>query len=81
MDWIYQQTGITDRQDHRLQRQILNIASQAKIALTDRSHTKIEINGWRGTLSREQLNTLIRPLIKRTLLTCRLAIKDAAIDR
>ena len=31
-------------------------------------------------MSREQLNTLIRPLIKRTLLTCRLAIKDAAID-
>lgn len=26
MDWIYQQAGITDRQDHRLQRQILNIA-------------------------------------------------------
>lgn len=80
VDWIYQQAGITDRQDHRLQRQILNIASQAKIALTNCSHTEIEINGWRGVLSREQLNTLIWPLIKRTLLTCRRALKDAALD-
>ncbi|WGO84410.1 Fe-S protein assembly chaperone HscA [Arsenophonus apicola] len=80
VDWIYQQAGITDRQDHRLQRQILNIASQAKIALTAGDNTEIEINGWRGTLSREQLNVLIRPLIKRTLLTTRRALKDAAID-
>lgn len=80
MDWIYQQAGITDRQDHCLQRQILNIASQAKIALTDVNYTDIEINGWRGTLSREQLNTLIQPLVKRTLLTSRRALKDAAID-
>lgn len=80
VDWIYQQAGITDRQDHRLQRQILNIASQAKIALTNCSHTEIEINDWRGVLSREQLNTLIWPLIKRTLLTCRHALKDAALD-
>ncbi|WP_032114747.1 Fe-S protein assembly chaperone HscA [Candidatus Arsenophonus nilaparvatae] len=80
VDWIYQQAGIIDRQDHRLQRQILNIASQAKIALTNCSHTEIEINGWRGVLSREQLNTLIWPLIKRTLLTCRRALKDAALD-
>ncbi|HGJ5898027.1 Fe-S protein assembly chaperone HscA [Arsenophonus apicola] len=80
VDWIYQQAGITDRQDHRLQRQILNIASQAKIALTADDQTEIEINGWRGTLSREQLNVLIRPLIQRTLLTTRRALKDAAID-
>jgi len=80
VDWIYQQAGITDRQDHRLQQQILNIASQAKIALTNCSHTEIEINGWRGVLSREKLNTLIWPLIKRTLLTCRRALKDAALD-
>lgn len=31
-------------------------------------------------MSREQLNTLIQPLIKRTLLTCRRVLKDAALD-
>ncbi|CAA2929770.1 Chaperone protein HscA [Arsenophonus endosymbiont of Bemisia tabaci Q2] len=80
VDWIYQQAGITDRQNYRLQRQILNIASQAKIALMNCSHTEIEINGWRGVLSREQLNTLIWPLIKRTLLTCRRTLKDATLN-
>ncbi len=36
--------------------------------------------GWQGAVSREQFNTLIQPLVKKTLMACRRAIKDAAIE-
>lgn len=80
VEFIYRQADIIDRTDYYLQSQVLNIAKQAKIALTNNSCTEIKINDWRGTLKREQLNTLIKPLIKNTLLISRRALKDAAVN-
>ncbi|MBV4411734.1 Fe-S protein assembly chaperone HscA [Enterobacteriaceae bacterium YMB-R22] len=79
-DWLREQAGFSGRDDVRLQRQLLDAAIAAKIALSEAETANVEVAGWRGTVNREQFNALIAPLVKRTLLACRRALKDAGVD-
>jgi molecular chaperone HscA len=79
-DWLREQAGMSDRQDATLQRQLLDAATAAKIALSDADSVEVDVAGWRGNVTREQLNELIAPLVKRTLLSCRRALKDAGVE-
>ncbi|HCM62398.1 MAG TPA: Fe-S protein assembly chaperone HscA [Morganella sp. (in: Bacteria)] len=79
-DWIYQHSGMQAR-DHSHHRTILNTASAAKIALSDAQETTITVDGWQGVLTRETFEELIRPLVRKTLMTCRRALKDAGISQ
>ncbi|WP_391529630.1 Fe-S protein assembly chaperone HscA [Photorhabdus akhurstii] len=79
-DWIREQAGIGDRNDHSLQRQLLDTATQAKIALSDADIAEINIAGWQGKITRCEFEALITPLIKRTLLASRRALKDAEVS-
>ncbi|CDH23914.1 Fe-S protein assembly chaperone HscA [Xenorhabdus bovienii] len=77
-NWIREQAGISDS-DHGLQRQLLDVATQAKIALSDADMAEISIAGWQGNITRAEFNELIISLVKRTLLACRRALKDAGV--
>ncbi|EKY3233019.1 Fe-S protein assembly chaperone HscA [Cronobacter malonaticus] len=79
-DYIREQAGIADRSDNRLQRQLLDAATQAKIELSDADVAQVNVAGWQGSITREQFNELIAPLVKRTLLSCRRALKDAGVE-
>ncbi len=79
-DWIYQSSGMQAR-DHSHHRTILNAASAAKIALSDAPETTVSVDGWQGELTREIFEDLIRPLVRKTLMTCRRALKDAGISQ
>jgi len=79
-DWLREQAGVADRSDDRVQRQLLDAAIAAKIALSDAHSTTVDVAGWKGTVTREQFDELIAALVKRTLLACRRALKDAAVD-
>ena len=79
-DWIYQSSGMQAR-DHSHHRTILNAASAAKIALSDAQKTTVSVDGWQGELTRETFEELIRPLVRKTLMTCRRALKDAGISQ
>ncbi|OBU07614.1 Fe-S protein assembly chaperone HscA [Morganella psychrotolerans] len=79
-DWIYQSSGMQAR-DHSHHRTILNAASAAKIALSDAPETTVSVDGWQGELTRETFEDLIRPLVRKTLMTCRRALKDAGISQ
>ena len=79
-DFIREQAGLHDRSDNRVQRQLLDAAIAAKIALSDADSAAIDVAGWQGTLTRQQFETLIAPLVKRTLLACRRALKDAGVE-
>ncbi|ERK15640.1 Fe-S protein assembly chaperone HscA [Serratia fonticola] len=79
-DWLREQAGISDRSDHGVQRQLLDAAIAVKIALSDAQSTKVDIAGWQGEVTREQFETLIASLVKRTLMACRRALKDAAVS-
>ncbi|TDX16522.1 chaperone protein HscA [Buttiauxella sp. BIGb0552] len=79
-DWLREQAGVADRSDNRVQRQLLDAAIAAKIALSDAETATVEVAGWTGTVTREQFNELIAALVKRTLLACRRALKDAGVE-
>ena len=83
--WIKQQAGITDNSDQSLARQLIHKACAAKEALTESKSVVIdisEVNGkqWQGTLTREILHSLIDPLIQKTMLPCKRALRDAGIS-
>ncbi|NRN28709.1 Fe-S protein assembly chaperone HscA [Photorhabdus heterorhabditis] len=82
VDWIREQAGISSRDDHSLQRQLLDIATQVKIALSDADVAAINIADcdWQGKITRSEFEALITPLIKRTLLASRRALKDAEVS-
>ncbi|EJY1613691.1 Fe-S protein assembly chaperone HscA [Salmonella enterica subsp. enterica serovar 4,[5],12:i:-] len=79
-DYIREQAGIADRSDNRVQRELLDAAIAAKIALSDADTVRVNVAGWQGEITREQFNDLISPLVKRTLLACRRALKDAGVE-
>ncbi|ECV4287768.1 Fe-S protein assembly chaperone HscA [Salmonella enterica] len=78
-DYIREQAGIADRSDNRVQRELLDAAIAAKIALSDADTVRVNVAGWQGEITREQFNDLIAALVKRTLLACRRALKDADV--
>ncbi|OEE31200.1 Fe-S protein assembly chaperone HscA [Vibrio genomosp. F10 str. ZF-129] len=61
-------------------RQLLNAATKAKIDLSDNDVSNISVLNWEGTLTRQGFNDLITPLIKKTLMSCRRALKDADVS-
>ncbi|MEN0580456.1 Fe-S protein assembly chaperone HscA [Phytobacter palmae] len=79
-DFIREQANLPEHGDNRLQRELLDAAIAAKIALSDASSVTVEVAGWQGTVTREQFEALISTLIKRTLLSCRRALKDAGVE-
>lgn len=77
-DWIIQQSAICPQNDqqHRL---LTELAAQSKIALTTKNEVTINYQHWQGKISRTEFNELIRPLVKRSLIACRRALKDADV--
>lgn len=78
-DFLREQSGYADRSDARIQRQFLDVAVEAKIALSNAEKVDVEVAGWKGSVTRAQFDELIGSLVKRTLLSCRRALKDASV--
>ncbi len=57
----------------------MNAATAAKVALSDADITDISVLDWQGALTRTQFDELIGALVKKTLLSCRRALKDAQV--
>lgn len=79
-EWIAEQAGFDGLLSAQQSRALHDAATAAKIALSDADEAKIDVLDWQGTVSREQFNALIQPLVKKTLMACRRAIKDASIE-
>lgn len=86
-EWILQQAGVDASQlSHKVLRQTMQKARTAKENLSEQTASEISIefedgNTWSGSLSREQFNQLVDPLIKKTLMSCRRALRDADVDK
>ncbi|EKO3932023.1 Fe-S protein assembly chaperone HscA [Vibrio fluvialis] len=78
-DHLQAQMGLEGKLSADKYRALINAATQAKIALTDAEEASVDVLGWSGSLSRETLNELIQPLVKKTLMACRRALKDADV--
>ncbi|UEM40560.1 Fe-S protein assembly chaperone HscA [Pectobacterium aquaticum] len=78
-EWLREQAGIHDRDDRQLDHAFRDAAVKAKIALSSAETVRVDVAGWQGDITREQLDALIAPLVKRTLLSCRRTLKDAGL--
>lgn len=83
-DWIMQQAGMGTDAGHAGMRRLMQVARAAKEDLSTHPATTIELvreggPAWTGSLSREQFNQLIAPLLEKTLGPCRRAMRDAGI--
>ncbi|MEE9493943.1 MAG: Fe-S protein assembly chaperone HscA, partial [Gammaproteobacteria bacterium] len=82
--WFMEQAGMDDAIDHARQRDLLLTACAAKEGLTEADRvavnvTRMDGSQWQGELSRQQMNALLEPLIRKTLAPCRRALRDAGI--
>ena len=83
--WIMQQAGIENTADEKQFRRILRAACAAKEALTTQDSADISLEladstQWQATLTHEKFNELVDPVIRKTLLPCRRALRDAGIE-
>ena len=78
-DWVIEQTKLKPQTANQ-QRELITLANQAKITLTNEKSAVISWQDFSVEISQEQFNELIYPLVKRSLLTCRRALKDANVE-
>ncbi len=78
-NWIVEQAGIQPNTASQ-QRELLTLATQVKIGLSQADSFTAKFANWQGEISRLQFNELIQPLVKRSLMTCRRALKDAGVE-
>ncbi len=79
-EFLMAQAGLEAPLSAEQNRTLLNIASATKIAFSEQNSVDVDVFGWKGTITREQFEELIRPLVKKTLMSCRRALKDADVD-
>ena len=84
-EWIEQQAVLASADNvvtnNIERRQLLETAIATKVKLSDKLSTAVKFKQWQGEISREQFNSLIQPLVKRSLLACRRALKDAGVTQ
>ena len=86
-EWMLQQANVKpDELDSSLLQRVLHKACSAKEALSEASQVEIKVEfaknkNWSGTLNRDELNSLIDPLIKKSLMSCRRALRDADVEK
>ncbi|EJC7121824.1 Fe-S protein assembly chaperone HscA [Vibrio parahaemolyticus] len=79
-DYLMEQAGLEAPLSAEKNRALLNIATATKIAFSEHDSVEVDVFGWKGTVTREQFEDLIRPLVKKTLMSCRRALKDADVE-
>ncbi|CAH1546115.1 iron-sulfur cluster biosynthesis chaperone HscA [Vibrio jasicida] len=79
-DYLMEQAGLEAPLSAEKNRALLNIATETKIAFSEQDRVDVDVFGWTSSVTREQFEDLIRPLVKKTLMSCRRALKDADVD-
>ncbi|OJI29216.1 Chaperone protein HscA [Vibrio vulnificus] len=79
-DFLAEQAGLELPLSAEKNRTLLNIATATKIAFSEQDSVEVEVFGWKGVVTREQFEELIRPLVKKTLMSCRRALKDTDVE-
>ncbi len=82
-EWIISNSMANVELTPRLSRRLLSNACELKERLSDNDSAdfNIEYQGaaWQGTLTREQLNRLIEPLIEQSIRSCNRCLRDAGL--
>ncbi|MBO2928346.1 chaperone protein HscA [Pseudomonas sp. SLBN-26] len=78
--WIVEQAGLSADLDAGAQRNLLQVACAAKEALTTADEVDVAYRGWTSSLTRAHFESLIEPMVARSLKACRRAVRDAGIE-
>jgi molecular chaperone HscA len=82
-EWILKESGHETDLGTSLARLLIDKSRLAKEALSDVEEVNINVDTgdfkWSGTLTRSKMRELIEPLIKKTIMACRRAMRDADI--
>ncbi|TXH77097.1 MAG: Fe-S protein assembly chaperone HscA, partial [Thiothrix sp.] len=79
-EWLLAQAELTT-DDAQVLREALVVARAAKEALSSADKVPVRLGAWQGELIRTQMDELIAPLIKKTLIACRRALRDAGLEK
>ncbi|WP_439287989.1 Fe-S protein assembly chaperone HscA [Lonepinella sp. BR2904] len=77
-EWIVNQSG-QQPENAQQQRELIGLANKLKVALSESETVTVNFKKWHGELTRTTFNQLIQSLVKRSLMACRRALKDANI--
>ena len=78
--WICERASLSDNLNPSLQRELMIAARQAKEALTSSMHAEVNVVGWKGLLKIEVFESLVTPLIEKTLVCCKKALRDSSLQ-
>jgi molecular chaperone HscA len=78
--WICERASLSDNLNPSLQRELLLAARHAKEALTSSRYAEINVAGWTGLLKIEVFESLVFPLIEKTLICCKRALNDSGLN-
>lgn len=83
--WVMQQAGIGEDADGAMQQRLMQLARSVKEQLSsaDSATVTLELPAgkqWSGELQRDQFESLIEPLVRKTLTACRRALRDAGVQ-
>jgi len=80
-NWLMQQAG-EHQYDASTSRELLGLARSVKERLTNESQVSVTLPGTGAeiTLSREQFDALVQPLVAKTIRACKRAMKDAGVE-
>ncbi|MCX8656171.1 Fe-S protein assembly chaperone HscA [Gilliamella sp. B2894] len=79
-DYLKNKLGLANNTDPYINQKIIDETVKIKIELSQQNSALANIEGRTLTITRKQFQNLIEPLIKRTLVVCRRALRDAEIN-
>ncbi len=83
-EWLIQQSGCGEQLDFSQVRNLLLYSREIKEQLTTRDCVAVDLDlnflKWQGSLTRDQFNALIDPLIDKAIKACRRSVRDAGIS-
>ncbi len=80
-EWMLEEALLEDTHNTRIHRQAMIEARRVKEALTDNDEVTVNLEDWQGSLSRSQFDQMVAPLVKKTLMACRRALRDADLNK
>ena len=78
--WILGKAGVDEQHlNNQLLREVMTTACQVKEQLTTKERVEITFREWSGSISRDQFNNIVDPLVDRTVRAFKRALRDAGM--
>lgn len=80
-EWVLQRAGDQVKNSPKKLREVMVEARRVKEALSEADNVVVSLGDWQDVISQHDFAELVEPLVKKTLLACRRALRDADLDK